>query len=80
MSGASGISISIRDPSSVFSDSTSRPSLMLLVVFDVVLFLMFSQSQVTWRGYGISCDLINVLCKCSTCKQPVSHATSNVFL
>ena len=80
VSGGSGISISIRDPSSVFSGSTSRPSLMLLVVFDVVLFLMFSQSQVTWRGYGISCDLINVLCRCSTGRQPVLHALMKRFL
>lgn len=48
MSGASGISISIRDPSSVFSGSSSRSSLIVLVVFDVVLFLMFSQSQATF--------------------------------
>ncbi len=79
VSGASGISISIRGPSSVFSGSASRSSLSGLVVFDVVLFFMFSQSRVTWRGYGISCDLINVLCRCSTRRQPVSHALVNVF-
>ena len=44
-SGGSGISTSISDPSSVFSGSTSRSSLEFLVVLDVVLFLMFSQSR-----------------------------------
>ena len=68
-SGASVNSTSIKDSSSASWGSASRFSLWVLVVLAVVLCSMGFQPVVIWRGYGVSCDLINLFCKCSTGKQ-----------